>query len=118
SQPSRGLDISDDDVQKLLEAAENLFNPGIVIEEWAELDIDEEDLLRLDMLRLEGRTIIPASEPPRSSLVPETRSKPLAVSSDHSPKGIARAACNPRVRCVAWIGGAANRRRAHVYRSR
>jgi len=58
-QPVTGTMISEEGVQKALETAENLFNPGIVIEDWKELELEEADSADNDPL---GRVVISANE--------------------------------------------------------
>ncbi|GEM_PF-190954 len=76
-QPSAGT-ISAEGVQKVLESAENLFNPGIVIEAWQVLTIEDDYFFDEAAL---GRVIIPANPVSKSAEgVPAATPSPTLIS--------------------------------------
>ena len=85
-QPVTGTILSQEAVQKALEAAENLFNPGIVIEDWKELELEDEVFADTDP---SGRIVIPANgTPPLATIKAAPSSEALPGSDDSSSSAI------------------------------
>lgn len=81
-QPVTGTMISEAGVQKALETAENLFNPGIVIEDWKELELEDTDSADNDPL---GRVVIMANETPQPLETAARSSEAASAQSEKAP---------------------------------